>query len=144
VQLSHTVGDRVYSWIGVTDGHHTLSHADDSNTAGVANFVKTERWNAEQFVYLVNRLKDLPDPEGGTLFDSTVVLWCKELGDSRLHVSKSVPWVMTGGGAFQNGRYIQTGGVHHSKVLTSICHAFGLTNSTFGDPGAGSGALEVL
>ncbi len=144
VQLSHTVGDRVFSWIDVADGHHTLSHADDSRTDKISEFVNTERWSAEQFAYLLDRLAALPDPEGGTLLDGTVVLWVKELGDPRLHTCKSVPWVMTGGGAFTPGRYLRLGGAHHSKVLVSLCQAFGLQNQSFGDPAAGTGALEVL
>jgi len=143
IQLSHTVGDRVYSWVGVTEGHHSLSHTDDNNTAKVAEFVTAERWNTEQFAYLLERLDSLPDPQGGTLLDSTLVLWAKELGDGRLHTCKSVPWVLAGGG-LSTGRYLRLGGAKHAQVLVSICHRFGLTNQTFGNPAAGSGGLGVL
>ena len=143
IQLSHTVGDRVYSWVGVTEGHHSLSHTDDGNTAKVEEFVTAERWNTTQFAYLLGRLKSLPDPEGGTLLDSTLVLWAKELGDGRLHTCDSVPWILAGGG-LSTGRYLKLGHVNHAKVLVSICQRFGLTNETFGNPAAGSGGLGVL
>lgn len=143
LQLSHTVGDRVYSWLGISDGHHSLSHADDGNEAKVADFVAVERWNAAQFAYLLESLKAAPDPAGGTMLDSTLVLWAKELGDGRMHTCASVPWVLAGGG-LRTGRYLRLGGENHARVLVSICRAFGLANETFGDPRAGRGGLEVI
>lgn len=145
LQMSHTVGPPVFSWLGLSDGHHSLSHMDDGNVQGVNDFVKAERWIAEQFVYLVDSLKKTPDPMGGTLFDSTLVVWCKELGDGRLHDCKSVPWVLAGGGGhFTTGKYLTFGGAPHQKLLVSICRAMGLENQTFGDPQKGTGELEGL
>ena len=147
VQFSHTVGPTVFSWLGISEGHHSLSHAGDQDTTGVANFVATERWYAEQFAYLVEKMLATPDPEtGGSLLDSTVVLWAKELGDGRLHTCEGVPFVIAGngGGAFRTGRYVDCGGQYHSRLLVSICQAMGLTNETFGDPAAGTGGLEEL
>jgi hypothetical protein len=147
IQLSHTVGDRVYSWIGVADGHHSLSHADDSNTSKVADFVKAERWNAEQFAYLLGQLKATPDPDGGgSLLDTSIVLWAKEMGDGRMHTCESVPWVLAGkgNGTLQTGRYLKLGGQNHAKVLVSLCQRYGLTNQTFGTAEAGTGPLGVL
>ena len=106
--------ERFFGWLGIGEGHHSLSHIDDGNAAGIAQFVQAERWYAEQFSYLLDSLKATPDPEGGTLFDSTLVVWCKELGDGRLHDCKSVPWVLAGGGgSFPLGRYLSFGGAPH-------------------------------
>lgn len=144
LQWNHTVGPAVFSWVGASEGHHTLSHSDDGNTAGVASFVKAERWYAQQFAYLLDRLAAAPDPEGGALLDSTLVVWCKELGDARLHDCKSVPWVLAGGRYFQRGRYLDFKGAPHQKLLVSICQALGLSNTTFGDAAAGQGPLDGL
>ena len=144
VQWNHTVGPAVFSWLGIGDGHHSLSHSDDGNAKGVADFVAAERWYASQFAYLLDQLKTTPDPKGGTLLDSTVVVWCKELGDARLHDCKSVPFVLTGGGYFTPGRYLKLNGAPHQKLLVSICQAMGLDNQTFGDPSKGVGPLAEL
>jgi uncharacterized membrane protein YgcG len=144
LQMSHTVGPPVFSWAGCSDGHHSLSHSDDSSTKGVADFVAAERWVATQFKYLLDTLAATADPGGGTLLDSTLVVWCKELGDGRLHDCVSVPWVLAGGGVFAPGRYLNFGGAPHQKLLVSICHALGLTNPTFGDPSHGTGPLDGL
>lgn len=145
VQLSHTVSPVSFTWLGISDGHHSLSHAGDG-TAGVDRFVECERWVAQQFAYLVDRLDSLPDPDGdGTMLDNTVVLWAKEMGDSRAHVCTNVPFILAGGGgAYRTGRYLKVGGKSHAHLLVSICQALGLGNDTFGDPAAGAGPLTEL
>lgn len=144
LQLSHTVSPLVMSWLNISEGHHALSHMDDGNTAGVAQFVQAERWFAEQFGYLLESLAATPDPEGGTLLDSTVVLWAKELGDPRMHDCRSVPFVLAGGQCFQLGRYLSFDGAPHQQLLVSVCHALGLDNQTFGDASKGTGPLTGL
>ena len=146
LQLSHTVGPHVFSWLGLSEGHHSLSHMDDSNTAGVAQFVTAERWISEQFAYLLQQLDALPEPDGeGTLLDNTLVVWAKELADGRLHDNVSVPFILAGASRHLSlGRYLQLGGAPHQKLLVSLCHAMGLDNATFGDPSHGSGPLEGL
>ena len=102
---------------------------------------------AEQFAYLIDSLKATPNPEGdGTLFDDTLVLWAKELGDSRLHVCESVPFVLAGsaGGLFRPGRYLRYDRAPHSKLLVSLCNAFDIEVDTFGDTSTGQGGLGRL
>jgi len=145
IQMSHTVGPVAFTWAGISEGHHTLSHASDTDSDSVDKFVACERWFAEQFAAIVQQLKETADPNtGAPLLDTTLVLWAKELGDGRLHTCVNVPWIMagSGGGFFTPGRYLDLGGATHDAVLTSICQAFGLSNTTFG---AGSaGPLAVL
>ncbi len=144
VQLSHTVSPVVFSWAGNTQGHHSLSHSSDNDTDGLGQLVDAERWIAGQFAHLLDRLEALPDPQGdGTMLDNTLVLWCKEMGDSRAHVCDSVPMVVAGGGVRGN-QYLDYGSRWHSGLLVSICHAFGLENQTFGDPDTGTGGLDEL
>lgn len=146
LQWSHTVSPTVFTWLGMNEGHHALSHCDN-NTTGVASFVQAERWYAQQFVHLVESLRQRSDPLGpGSLLDNTVVLWAKEMGDSRLHNCESVPFVMAGGSAspFGLGRYLQLNNTAHNHLLVSICEAFGLSNQTFGDPSVGSGSISEL
>jgi hypothetical protein len=145
LQLSHTVGPTVFSWLGISDGHHSLSHTDDGNLAGIEDYVAAERWYAERFVEVVEALRARPNPEGdGTLLDDTVVIWAQEMGDGRQHICTDVPFVLAGGGPWQKGRFVDTGGVNHCHLLTEICNGFGLGNQTFGDPAAGTGGLDIL
>ena len=147
IQWSHTVGPAVFSWLGIKEGHHALSHMGDHNKAGVANFVKAERWFAEQFAYLLKSLKAVPEPNGkGSMLDSSIVLWAKEMGDGRLHTCKSVPFVIAGGrsAGIKPGRYLKYKNEAHQKMLVSLCHAMGLNNASFGDPSLSTGPLSGI
>ncbi|TNE86842.1 MAG: DUF1552 domain-containing protein [Deltaproteobacteria bacterium] len=143
VQLSHTVGPVVFSWLGESEGHHSLSHIDDGNPTGIASFVNCERWFAAQFAYLLDRLKALPDPEtGAPLLDDTTVLWAQELGDGRMHECVNVPWVIAGGGGyFQTGRHLDLDETHDA-VLVAVANSLGLPLTRFGV--GTSGPAEVL
>jgi hypothetical protein len=127
LQWSHTVSPVVFSWLGLSAGHHDLSHAQNDD------FVKAERWYAEQFAYLVTQMK-----QKGLLADSLVV-WIKELGDSSLHNAIDVPFVMAGGagGALATGRYLDFKGVSHQKLLASMVQAMGVDPSPLGADAAG-------
>jgi hypothetical protein len=144
LQWSFTVSPVVFSWLGISDQHHTLSHNSDQDTAGVKKFTDTERWFAQQFAYLLDKLAATADPGGGTLLDSTLVVWAKEMGDARLHVSTDVPFVLAGSGAFETGRYLDAAGANHAHLWVSVCRAMGLNVSTFGAAAAGTGPLAGL
>ncbi len=145
VQFSHTVSPVVFSWVGNTEGHHALSHAAD-NTDLLQEFVDAERWVAEQFVSLVRRLQNTIDPiTDAPLLDNTIVLWAKEMGDSRAHVCEAVPFVLAGGGnRWRKNRYLHGGGASHAHLLVSIAQEFGIDIDTFGDPNTGTGRLTGL
>jgi hypothetical protein len=146
LQWSFTVSPMVPSWLGIADQHHTLSHAGDGDAVGSGNFIKSEQWFASQFGYLLDQLQKTADPAGGTLLDSTLVLWAKEMGDARLHVCTRVPFVVAGGGYFKPGRFLnlKASAPSHTQLLVSICQAMGLTNETFGNAALGSGPLAGL
>ena len=142
VQMSHTVSPLTMTWLGHTAGHHTLSHASDHDANGVADFVQSERWFAEQVAYALDALAARTDPSTGErLLDRTVVLWAKELGDGRAHTCVGVPWVVAGGG-LTGGRLLSAGGATQDAVLTRLCQHLGLSDQSFGL--GSSGALETL
>lgn len=143
VQFSHTVSPVVFSWAGNAEGHHSLSHASDAQVEQVHAFVDAERWVAGQFAALLDLLKQTPDPAGdGTLLDSTLVLWAKEMGDSRAHVCEAVPFVLAG--AVDGGRYLRANGESHARLLVSVCRLLGVDTDTFGDPTTSVGGLAGL
>ena len=149
IQCAHTIAPTVMSWLDIGEQHHSLSHIDDGNVEGVNQFVATERWYAQQFGNLLEALRSRPDPDfpesDRTLLDATLVVWVKELGDSRLHVCKDVPFVLAGGG-LPAGRWLKvpSGDTPHAQLLVSIAQMFDLPLDNFGDVSSGSGALAGL
>jgi len=140
IQLAHTVSPLVPTWLGSTLSHHELSHRGDDE------FVKAERWFAETFGQLLTRLAAREDPAGGgSLLDTSAVVWVKELGDGGLHTCEDVPFVLAGkaGGRWRPGRFVARPPTPHNQLLTELCQAMGLTNTTFHDA-RHPGTLEGL
>ena len=145
IQWSRSVSNTAFTWLGINEGHHDLSHEGDGNADAVAKIVQVNRWYAEQFAYFLDQLKAIPEGDG-TMLDNTVVLWCNELGQGNSHTRKDVPLIVAGnaGGHFSTGKYLQFDAHSHNDLLISLCHAMGYPVATFGDPSLCSGELPGL
>jgi Protein of unknown function (DUF1552) len=132
------------------DQHGGFIHSGAASN--YANLVKFEAYLAQQFVSIINALKAVPDPlgtNGQTLFDNTLMVWARDMGDAQNHNQQSMRFVLASG----NGGYLKTasGGRYvksterHERLLLNICEAFGITSYTgFGDPGlTGSGKTPL-
>ena len=74
LQFTNSVGDARMSWLGVTEGHHELSHNPDSDQKSQEKLIKINKWYCEQMAYLAKRLAETPEPGGGgSLLDNTLI-----------------------------------------------------------------------
>ena len=80
-----------HTWLGSSEGHHTLSH--DSNERPVLGAIT--RWYNEQLAYLLGELKKVPEGDG-TLLDNTLVVYCNELHTGWDHKAGPVPTIIAG------------------------------------------------
>ncbi|MFO0849741.1 MAG: DUF1552 domain-containing protein [Gemmataceae bacterium] len=147
-QFTNSVGMAKMRWLGVTEGHHTLSHEPDSNKPAMESLTKINKWICEQLAYLAKRLAETPEPGGdGSLLDNTTLVWTNELGKGSSHTMNDIPFVLVGGGlGFKTGRAVKhpKGGVPHNRLLLSFAHAFGHHLKTFGNPNfCGDGPLVL-
>jgi hypothetical protein len=142
IQWSTSVSNKQFGWLGISEGHHDLSHDGDENADSQAKLVQINTWYAEQFAYLLQKMKDVPEGEG-TMLDNTAVLWVNELGIGNTHSRRDQPFVLAGscGGYFKTGRYLNfDGGKYHNDLLVSLCHAMDFPLSTFGNAAYCSGS----
>lgn len=136
LQYTNSVGNARMRWLGVEDGHHSLSHKSDSEKEAQESLTKINTWYCEQLAYLVKRLAETPEPGGpGTLLDNTQIVWGNELGKGNSHTLDNIPFVLVGGGSdFKTGRALQFKNVPHNRLLLSLAHSFGHHIETFGNP----------
>ena len=146
MQWSTAQGGTRFSWLGIDRGHHDLSHDGDSNEDTKNAIAAINHWYAEQFAYLLEQMKAIPEADGGSLLDHSVVLWCNELGRGNSHTREDIPYVLAGraGGGMRTGRYLQYGNEPHGNLFVSIMNALGIDQSTFGDPDYCTGPLTGL
>jgi hypothetical protein len=149
LQWSASTSNVVFSWLGIDEPHHTLSHYSPTDAPAQAKLLNINRWYAQKFANLLSAMKAVPEGDG-TLLDHSVVLWCNELGDGELHARRDMPYVLAGrcGGAFETGRFVQLGGAAagatHNNLLVSLCQAMQLDVQTFGNPAYCTGPLSGL
>ena len=148
LQWARSVSQMRFSWLGITEGHHDLSHRSDSDVGAVDKLTRINTWYATQLAGLIQRLKSTPDGAGGTLFDGTLILWCNELAKGNTHSRISAPYVLAGsaGGALRTGRYLNYDGqsLPHNNLLVSLLNAMGLPDTRFGKTDWCTGPLTGL
>lgn len=138
LQYMRSVGQARMHWLGVDEGHHSLSHEPDNNAEAYDKLKRINAWFAGELAYLTKRLAETPEPSGvgGSMLDHTQIVWLNELGKGNSHTLSNIPFVLVGGGAgFPTGKAIDLGGIPHNRLWLSLAHAFGHTDlKTFGTP----------
>lgn len=122
-----------YSWLGITEGHHALTH-ENTPSANLA-LAQIGAWYAGEVRYLIERLAATPDVDGRTLLDNTVILWTAECGNPWYHDRHDVPVTLVGGGQgyFKTGRYLKVpAGTPHNRLLLNVFECMGDTRAWFG------------
>lgn len=146
LQYTNAVGGARMRWIGVKEGHHSLSHEPDSNKEAQEKLIKINRWFCEQLAYLATRLAETPEPGGeGSMLDNTLIIWTNELGKGNSHTLNDIPFVMVGNGLdFKMGRSLKFRRAAHNRLLLSLAHGFGHELKAFGNPDfCGDGPLSL-
>lgn len=148
VQFSNGANHHRFPFLTPTslgDGHG-LSHAPNEDAAAQAEIAQRDAWYASQLAYLMQRLASIPEGEGTSMLDRTLILWVNELAQGNSHSHARMPFMLAGNveGYFKTGRYINYGGTPHNNLLVSVCNAFGLGLTSFGDPNFCTGPLPGL
>jgi hypothetical protein len=134
-----------YSWLGVNTLGHDMAHNNNDCDPRHDKKLKVFKWYSEQAAYLLGKLQAIPEGEGSML-DNTLVLWASEFGNSEAHDSDNLMWLLMGnaGGRFKMGKVLDCGGRSVNDLHTSLCNAFGVSDSTFGNPAYCDGPLPGL
>jgi hypothetical protein len=148
LQWSRSVSQVQFTWLGIQEGHHALSHRSDSDLAALDKLTRINTWYASQLASLIERLKNTPDGLGGTLFDGSLMLWCNELSKGNTHSRLGAHYVLAGdaGGALRTGRYVNYDGqsLPHNNLLLSLINAMGVPETSFGKADWCTGTLTEL
>jgi hypothetical protein len=126
-------GGVTFSWLGQTNTHHNLAHAN-----ALPEMTAINTWFSTQLAYVMKSLDQYPDVSGGSMLDNTLILWWNELGNGAAHLASRAPFVLAGGagGALKMGRfldYTQTP-IENNQILLTVYNVLtGSQETTFGD-----------
>ena len=147
LQYTNAVGQPRFTWLGISEGQHDLSHEPDTNKEAQEKLTKINGWYCEQVAYLAKRLAETKEPDGnGSLLDNTTIVWTNELGKGNTHTLDDIPFVIVGGGlGFKMGRSLKYDRLPHNRLLMALAHGFGNRIPSFGNRDfCGAGVLPNL
>ena len=104
--LANEGSNKSYPSIGVTDGHHNLSH-HRNDPAKIAKIGQINHFHTQQLAYLLEKLEATPEGDG-SLLDHSMVVYGSGNSDGNRHSHHALPVLLAGGGGgtIKSGRHI--------------------------------------
>jgi hypothetical protein len=104
--LGRDGSNRAYREIGISDGHHSISHhqGDDDR---LDKLIKIDELHVGLFAYLLKKLQETRDGDG-TLLDHSLVAFGSSISESNIHTHDDLPIVLAGtaGGRINGYRHL--------------------------------------
>src|SRR5262245_2146933 len=92
--LGRDGSNRAYREIGISDGHHSISH-HQGDAERIEKLMKIDQLHVSMFAYMLEKLKNTPDGDG-TLLDHSLVVFGSSISESNIHTHDDLPIVMAG------------------------------------------------
>src|SRR5262245_182659 len=104
--LGRDGSNRPYREIGISDGHHSISH-HQGDAEKLDKLIKIDELHVGMFAYLLKRLSETPDGEG-TLLDHSLIAFGSSISESNIHTHDDLPIVLAGtaGGQIKGNRHM--------------------------------------
>jgi hypothetical protein len=102
--LAREISNRTYPQVGVSDGHHAISHHSNQAPKMDKN-VKIQTYHVGLFAGFLDKMAATPDGDG-SLLDHTVLLFGSNMSNSNAHNHYPLPNLVLGGG-FKGGRHLK-------------------------------------
>ena len=133
--MAHDGSTRSFQEIGVSDGHHNISH-HQGKSDNLEKIAKIDAFYMEQLAYFLDRLKTTPDVDGKSLLHNSMIVYGSCIADGDRHNHDDLPIVVAGnaGGAFSPGRHVDLGeDVPMANLYLRMLEEFGVKEKRFGD-----------
>ncbi len=131
-----SVGFASFPWLNVSIDHHGASH-HGNRPQMIEHLKKIDRWEVEQFAYLLEKMDAVDEGGGRTMLDNSVVFVSSEIGDGDAHDQKDKPILVAGtaGGALRPGSHIRFNGEPQAELFVTLLNALDVPATTFGAQG---------
>lgn len=140
--LGNDGSNRSYREVGVSEGHHDLSH-HAGDPAKHDKLRAVNRLHVAQFAHLVERLEAAPDGDG-SLLDRCLVVYGSGIRDGDRHDHDDLPVLLAGGGngSVNGGRHVRyPAGTPLCNLYLSLLDRAGVRADRFGDSTGRLGGL---
>ncbi|MDG2381364.1 MAG: DUF1552 domain-containing protein [Pirellulaceae bacterium] len=133
--FGNAVSGRNFSFLeGVQGGHHQLSHHQNKEEM-LRQYQVISRWHVQQYAYLLNKLRQMPEHDGSVL-DNSMILFGSGLRDGNGHNPHNLPILLAGRaqGRLAVGKHLVFGNdTPLANLYVSMLNAFGAEVERFAD-----------
>ena len=140
--LGNAGSGRSYDFIGVSGGHHQISH-HQSQQSNYDKLTKIDTWEVSQLAYLLEAMDKVQEGTG-TLLDNSAVFFSSEIEDGNSHAHRNLPIVLGGGlgGTLPTGQHIKVPDkTPLANLFITLLNNMGVATSSFGLNSTGPLAL---
>jgi hypothetical protein len=139
--LAFDGSNRPYPFIGVSEGHHDLSHHEGKEEKK-QKIAKINRFHTTQLAYFLGKLKSVKEGNG-SLLDNSMIVYGSGIADGNSHAHDNLPVLLAGGGAgtLHPGRHVKFEKVPMTNLYLSMLDRMGAKTERLGDS---SGKLENI
>jgi hypothetical protein len=132
--LGNAGSGRSYEFLGVSGGHHQISH-HQRNPDNLEKLSVIDTWEVEQLAYLLEELGSIDEVDGSKLVDNTAVFFSSEIEDGDTHAHRNLPVIVAGlGGGLPIGTHVRyPGGTPIANLFVTLLNAIDVPTTTFGD-----------
>jgi hypothetical protein len=118
--------NRSFSDIGVSEGHHNLTHHDNKPEI-VAKVKRIDLWYATQFAKFLEKMNETKDLDGQSLLHNSMIVYGSGNADGNRHTHTNLPILLAGsaGGALPTGRYLKTPAAPLTNLFLSMADRMG-------------------
>jgi hypothetical protein len=133
--LAHDGSNRSFEDIGISEGHHDLSHHQNRED-WIAKIEEIDLWYARQFARFLDKLAAVKDVDGNTVLHNSMIVYGGGNADANRHSHTNLPIILAGagGGTLQAGRFVQHDGAPAANLFLSMADRMGVQGlERFGD-----------
>ena len=133
--LGHDGDNRSFTQIGISEGHHDLSHHQNDEER-IAKIARIDQWYVERFAGFLRRMEATVDVDGRSLLHNSRIVYGSGNADGNRHSHDNLPVILAGhgGGSLAAGRYVQHGGKPLTNLFLSLADQAGVKGiERFGD-----------
>lgn len=139
---AHDGSSRKFPELGISDGHHQLSHHKQEQDK-IEKLKQIDRFYTEAFARFVERLSETADGPGGSLLDSSIIVYGGGISDGNRHNHDDLPVLLAGkgGGLIDGERHIKYNNEPMCNLYLDLAKRMGVELPRFGDS---TGNLRML
>lgn len=106
LMMAREGSNRPYREIGISDGHHGLTH-HQNNAEWIEKIRQINEYHVRQFAYFIQKLDSIQDGDA-TLLDRSMIVYGSSIADGNRHTHHDLPIIVAGTGNRQirSGRHL--------------------------------------